>query len=200
MLKKMVVLSGVVISALLMSGCATPVSVSEVMQQPEGTDYYLAHNVWTDGRRTVSSINYQVGSIVPFGTEVQIVKATDDSVFFNKNAVKFKVVSTGITYTIKYQEKYGMEPIDAFIKKLITTQTKSEMTEGISQDFVDAMIRGEVLPGMTRKEVIMAYGPPSLHRTPSQDMATWIYWIKRWPISKTSRVIFKGDKVLQVMK
>lgn len=198
-LRRIIVFAGVSSAALLMSGCATQINISEVMQKPKGTRYYLAHNVWSEGRKTISSINYQRGTIIPFGTEIKIINAEKSSI--TKNCfVKFKVVPTGHNYTIKYHEKYGISPLSDYVKQLITTQTKSEMTKDISSDFINAMTRGEVLPGMTRKEVIMTYGPPSPHRTTSQTNTTWIYWLRRWPVTRTSRVIFKEDKVLHVMK
>ena len=46
---------------------------------------------------------------------------------------------------------------------------------------------------MTRKQVIITYGPPSRIRTPNPLSDTWIYWADR---VKSKRVIFKNDKVL----
>ena len=179
-----------------LAGCVTTkkkISVSEVMQQPENRTYYLAHNLWVENPRSISSINYQSGAIIPFGTEVKILKVTRES-------VTFKVVRTGLKYTIIYFEKYGMKPVQEYLKSLVTTKTRAEMTKGISQNTIDAMLAGRVRPGMTRREVIMTYGPPSPHRTPLLENQTWIYWVKRWPVSITSRVIFKGDKVLDVIR
>ena len=74
------------------------------------------------------------------------------------------------------------------------------MTKGMSQDVINAMLSGKVIKGMTKDEVIITYGPPSPHRTPSLANQTWIYWLRRWPISVNSRVIFRDDKVVQVLK
>ena len=184
----------ITVTVLIFAGCETtkPIDVGEVMQQPKGTKYYLAHNIWTNGRHSISSINYQQGTVLPFGTEVEIIEVT-------ANSIRFKVVPSGPSYTIKYYEKYAMEPIREYLKKLITTQNRDELTKDTNPRFLNAMLSGKVLPGMTRKEVILTYGPPSPHRTPSQLNPTWVYWRKRWPLDLNSRVIFKGDKVLQVM-
>ena len=182
------------VTAVAFFGCETTrINTSEIMQQPVGTKYYLAHNIWTNGRHKISSINYQHGTVLPFGTEVKILEVTPDS-------VQFQVAPAGPKYTIKYYEKYAMEPIQGYLKKLITTKNREELLKDVSPKFTDAALRGEVLPGMTRQEVILTYGPPSPHRTPSQMNPTWVYWLRRWPVSVSSRVIFKGDKVLQVMK
>ena len=182
----------VIFMSIFFAGCRE-ISVSEVMQQPENRNYYLAHNIWFENPRRISSINYQSGSIIPFGTEVRVLEVTGRS-------VTFKAVRTGQKYTIIYYEKYGLKPMQDYLRSLITTKTREEMTRGISQKFVDAMLVGKVLPGMNRKEVIMTYGPPSPHRTPMLENPTWVYWIKRWPFSVTSRVIFKGEKVLEVLR
>ena len=47
--------------------------------------------------------------------------------------------------------------------------------------------------GMTRKQVVITYGPPSRIRTPNPLSDTWIYWADR---VKSKRVVFKDDKVL----
>jgi hypothetical protein len=164
------------------------------MQEPEGTKYYLAHNIWYEYPSKISSINYQSGSILPVGTEIDNVK------ILRRHRISFRVVKTGITYTITYYEKYGLKPIEDYLKTLITTKNREELLKGIPAKFADAILAGKVIPGMSRKEVILAYGPPSPHRTPSTENPTWVYWLKRWPVSITSRVIFKDDKVLEVLR
>lgn len=193
-IKKITIFTITLAAVVIFTGCETvkPIEVSEVMQQPAGTRYYLAHNIWTNGRHSISSINYQQGQILPFGTEVKILKVTP-------NSIRFQVMPAGPSYTIKYYEKYALKPISEYLKQLITTKTREELTKDTKPEFLNAMLNGKVLPGMTRKEVILTYGPPSPHRTPSQLNPTWVYWRKRWPVNLNSRVIFKGDKVLQVM-
>ena len=193
--RKLFAVIAVAFAVVFISGCETPktITVSEVMQQPRGTKFYLAHNIWTNGRHKISSINYQQGSVLPFGTELKILNITP-------HAINFQVAPAGPKYTIKYYEKYAMAPIREYLKTLITTSTRDELLKDTNPDFLNSMLSGEVLPKMSRKEVILTYGPPSPHRTPSQLNPTWVYWVRRWPVSITSRVIFKGDKVLQVMR
>jgi len=195
MYRKIGIIATVVFVIAFIAGCNTtkPINVGEVMQQPKGTKFYLAHNIWTNGRHKISSINYQYGSVLPFSTEVKILDITPTS-------IQLQVAPSGPKYTIKYYEKYAMEPISGYLKKLITTQNGDELLKGTNPEFRNSILSGKVLPGMSRQEVILTYGPPSPHRTPSQVNLTWVYWVRRWPVSITSRVIFKGDKVLQVMR
>ena len=67
---------------------------------------------------------------------------------------------------------------------------------GISPDIRKNILQGKVEKGMTRKEVIMSYGPPSPHRTPLQATTTWVYWEGQF---KTKRIIFKNDKVIDIL-
>ena len=55
---------------------------------------------------------------------------------------------------------------------------------------------GEVVPGMSRQEVLFAYGPPPACRTPSLRNETWIYWIAP---EQTIRVVFRNDKVRNII-
>jgi len=182
-------------SFLVLTGCVTKptTSVSGIMQQPDGTRYYLAHNIWVKNPSKISSINYQSGSLLPVGTEIADVK------ILRRKRISFRAVSTGITYTIVYYEKYALKPLEEYLKTLITTKNREEILKDVPEKFADAVLAGKVLPGMSKNEVILTYGPPSPHRTPSLDNPTWIYWLKRWPVSLTSRVIFKDGKVLEVM-
>ncbi len=181
------------IALLFIVGCSTAktIDVGEVMQQPKGTKFYLAHNIWTNGRHRISSVNYQRGAVLPFGTEIKILN-------IGTTTIEFQVAPAGPKYTIKYE--YAMEPIQGYLKKLITIKNRDELIKDTNPEFLDLMLIGQVVPGMTRKEVILTYGPPSPHRTPSQINPTWVYWSRKWPISLSFRVVFKGDKVLQVMR
>ena len=194
-LKNILAVLGVAVSLFIFSGCQTkpPKSISEIMQQPKNSDYYLAYNIWTDGKFKISSINYQVRLIIPFGTKVRVKKVTS-------KAITFTVLSTGEEYTIVYKDQYGLKPIEAFIRTLLTKKNGDQLAKGIPASDVAMIKRGDIRRGMSKREVILAYGPPSPHRTPSLENATWVYWLRRYPVSLTLRVIFKGDKVLEVLR
>ena len=58
------------------------------------------------------------------------------------------------------------------------------------------MLRGEVVPGMSQAQVLLAYGPPPAIRTPDLRNESWIYWIGK---DKTVRLVFRGDKVRNII-
>lgn len=188
-MKKLFLLGIAALSLIVLSGCVTPINVSQALQLPEDSELYTTHNIWYEIPWNISSINYQKGKIIPFGTRIKFVSADPQS-------VTFEVVSTGRNYTINYHEKWGMKPIEEFIRHLVTTKNRSEQTKGISPEIRKAMLMGKVKKGMTRKEVEMTYGPPSPHRTPLRESLTWIYWESQF---KTKRVIFKKDKVIDIL-
>ena len=53
---------------------------------------------------------------------------------------------------------------------------------------------GEVAAGMSKQAVLMAYGYPPSHKTPSLKKDKWVYWLTRY---KTQTVEFKDDKVAE---
>ena len=66
----------------------------------------------------------------------------------------------------------------------------------LGDELLENIRRGEVVPGMSRQEVLFAYGPPPACRTPSLRNETWIYWIAP---EQTIRVVFRNDKVRNII-
>lgn len=50
----------------------------------------------------------------------------------------------------------------------------------MNQAELQAIKEGKLVVGMSKAAVIMAYGYPPEHRTPSLESNTWIYWIDRF--------------------
>ena len=114
-----------------------------------------------------------------------ILSATESKINFR---IKDKV------FTIFYHSDRFMMPVEDFLKQLFTTETSADLAAGLSPIAYEKLRRGIVEPGMSRKNVITAYGPPVRTRTPNLLSDTWVYWLDR---AKTKRVIFKNDKVLE---
>jgi len=175
---------------VLFSGCARTVIVQEALQLPEGAKVYTNYNIWYDDPDDISSLNYQSGKFMPFGTEVEIVEADGRSFTFREK-------SNGQKFRISYDESWMMIPIEDYLKRFLTTKDREQLSAGIKPAVLDKVSKGLVDEGMTRKEVLLAYGYPVVHRTPSLKDDTWIYWIK--PLV-TTRVVFKGDIVIAILK
>ena len=172
------------------SGCARTVIVEEVLQLPQGAKIYTNYNIWYEDPGSVSSLNYQKGKLLPFGTEIEIVEADGKSFTFREKDNRLK-------FYISYNESWMMVPIEDYLKRLLTTKDRQELAAGVRPSVLEKISKGIVEEGMTRKEVLLAYGYPVVHRTPSLKDDTWIYWQE--PLM-TTRVIFKGDNVIAILK
>ena len=70
--------------------------------------------------------------------------------------------------------------------------------ENVPEAALTRIHRGEVVPGMSRAEVLFAYGPPPAIRTPNLRNESWIYWYGS--DNQSVRVVFRGDKVRNIIK
>jgi len=190
-MKKLFALFTITAAALILAGCITTKTVkyTEALQVSENTPLYTAYNIWYEIPWKISSINYHKGKIIPFGSAVKIISIEND-------VITFKRLSNGREYSITYKEKYGLKPVEEFLKVLFTTKNRKELSKGIPQDHIAKIEKGVIEKGFTRREVELAFGPPSPHRTPLREGNTWIYWKSRF---NTMRVIFKDDKVEDII-
>ena len=173
----------------LLTSCARTVIPEEVLQIPEFTPVYTAFNLWYDAEGVMTSANIQKGSILPFGTEIEFVEADTDRIIFKR-------VSDGKIFKLKYSLDRTLVPIEQYIRRAFVLKNRKELTIGVRPTILEKISRGIVEKGMTRNEVLLAYGPPPPMRTPSESVDTWIYWTDD---GVTKRVIFFGDKVIDVI-
>ncbi|ALC14912.1 hypothetical protein DSOUD_0111 [Desulfuromonas soudanensis] len=143
---------------------------------------HTAYNMFTENRK-VQAINFRVGGIIPAGTPVtvEIVEPSlDDRSLFAMPEIRFTTLSDNINYTLKFTERYhpGKTVYD-YANLMFGVKTFGEITEGKSADVIDAIRRSAVIEGMTKEEVLISYGYPAEHRTPSLLANTWIYWENR---------------------
>ena len=173
----------------LLTSCARTVIPEEVLQIPEFTPVYTSFNLWYDAKGVMTSANIQKGSILPFGTEIEFIDA-------NTDRIRFRRVSDRKEFTLKYDVDRSLIPIELYIRRLFGFRTEKELTLGVRPLIYEKIRRGVVEKGMTRQEVLLAFGPPPAMRTPSETVDTWIFWTDD---GVTRRVIFFGDKVLDVI-
>jgi hypothetical protein len=57
----------------------------------EGNTYFTQTNIWYENPKRIYSTNYHVGAILPFGTQVQVVRLTD-------HTIEFRAADTGTIY------------------------------------------------------------------------------------------------------
>lgn len=170
------------LSALLLCSCAKEYIPYEVLQVPKYKSIYTAYTLWYTDPLKMTSENIQTGEIIPFGTEAVITKMTDQEICFNAMGKEFRIELID----------RNMETAHLFLKRTFSVKNADELTAGTSAGDFEKMRRGVVTEGMTEEQVLVAYGRPSLFRTPVLTIDTWIY--QTGPV-KSKRIIFqKKDK------
>lgn len=176
---------------VLVSCATTPIDVNKVLDLKPDQKVYTSHNIWYDNKDEISLLNSHKGEILPFGTEVKILEAA-------RGGVVFQDVNTGETYRVVFVKKILITKIENYIKILFTTKNAEELGTGIKPEVLEKIKTGTAEKGMSKREVILAYGYPSMHRTPSINEDTWMYFDD---VTKKKRVIF-GRKgfVVEIMR
>ena len=179
---------------LLVSGCADPVVFGEVFQLEKNQEICTKYNIWYDDPQDISCLNIQHGSFIPLGTVIEPLGTDAFS-----NHIRFRVKNSGKEYAIRFDDSYRLCTMRDYIAYTFTVGNpleKIEFTTDQAKRAKERIIRGEVVPGMTREQVELSYGPPPAVRTPDKRNETWIYWRTG---NEQIRVIFRDDVVRSVL-
>lgn len=179
------------IAGIIFAGCAEPVIFAEVFQQNKEQKIYTAYNLWYTNAADMDTLNVQQGSFIPVGTEIEPISTSSWS-----DRINFKVIPTGKIHSIKFSQAQRLCTMREFISYTFTTDPKEKLFKDIPENVKERIIRGQVVPGMNQKAVLLAYGPPPACRTPDLKLGTWIYW--RTP-EDAIRLVFRGDKVRTIL-
>jgi hypothetical protein len=153
----------------------------------------------------ITDANYQKGTLIPFGTQVQILEV-------RKNTVKFQPTGHPPIVLVLNYGKDAMS-MDQFLDRTFVADDphaklhpaptpakkkgqRGSKAEPAATSKTEKLIdQGVVDVGMTRAQVLITLNYPPAHRTPSIDSPMWTYWQNRWV---TFEVYFDGDKVSRV--
>ena len=137
--------------------------------------FYTAYNVWYEKPTAVYCINYQRGTMIPAGTEINNVEIAG-------KRLSFTIAKTGEKIVISFNSKYhGSEvTIQTFKDRLVTTKTFDQLTQGLKPFEIEAIRQGIAVKGMSKKAVLISFGYPPEHKTPSLDDNQWTYWRNRF--------------------
>ena len=177
---------------LLVQGCISdPVVFSEVFQLKQGEKLYTRYNLWYSDPDDISCLNIQNGTFIPIGTEIEPISTS-----WYWDTIKFKDIKSGKRYTIKFDEAYRLCSMRDFVAYTFTTKSCKELFKGIKPAVQSRIVRGEVVPGMSVREVLLSYGPPPGLRTPDLRNESWVYWSGE---SEVIRLAFRDGKVRNVL-
>ena len=174
-------------------GCTTePVVFAEALQMRKGDKVYTKYNLWYTDPSDISCLNIQEGAFIPVGTEIVPV-STSSNIF--EDRINFRDTE-GREYSIRFDVGHRMVPMRDFVAYTFTTSDRRTLLKDVPEVVVPRVLRGEVVPGMNQAQVLLAYGPPPAIRTPDLRNESWIYWIGH---EKTIRLVFRGDKVVNII-
>ena len=177
-------------AVLLLTGCAArELIVSEVLRIPEQATVRTAYNLWYTDPVNMDTINHQQGTIIPFGTEVSITKATEEEIFF-------RTVEDGKEFRIVFEPHYRLQTPEQYLQDLFTAKTEEELRDGLDALTYEKVRRGFVEKGMPVSAVLLAFGPPCKYRTPDPSKGTWLY-----PVAylEYKRILIRDGKVFGII-
>jgi len=159
--------------------CAQNSSVQKagLNQKPR---YYTSYNIWKWPALNMKCINYKgnLNSILPVGTEVskpKIAKVKSSSI--TKEVIRFKTLNDNKIFQIYFVKKYHPhKTIHDYMDYMVTTKNLEELTADLNETEINAIKKGVIIDGMSKKAVLICYGPPPEHATHSLDSKKWTYW------------------------
>ena len=138
---------------------------------------YTSYNLFYENPQRVFSINYKKGVFLPAGTAVENIRIQRSGRY---RQIAFTLKESNRTFHVNFTPKYHPgKSIQAFRDALFGNRDFAALTEGLAPAEIDAIRRGELVTGMSKRAVLICYGPPPEHATPSLDTNTWIYWTSR---------------------
>lgn len=181
-------LLGLALGAFLVSACAGPNIYETPMGQLLNRKGVMTQvNLHPDeANARLYAANYQQPGLIPVGSAV-VLEA------LNHNQLRFHVVDTARRYTYIYH-RAAVEPLVKHLEKIFGTTDPMVEISGLSEIDREGIQQGRALPGMTKRGVWFALGPPPPNRTPSTDANTWIYWSSKWQPAWT--VEFDADGIV----
>jgi hypothetical protein len=126
--------------------------------------------------------------IIPAGSKIEI---TDK----NRKGFTFQVDSDKKSVTFEFHASRMQMSVDEYID-LITSPEPVSFAH-LSKLDNKGRAEGRVFEGMSKKGVLAAFGYPAVHRTPSLDSSTWVYWANRF---RTIGVDFNSKGVVGAIR
>ena len=82
--------------------------------------------------------------------------------------------------------------------RVITEQMLSEMTAACTQEEIDLIRSGVLDVGMSKPAVLLSWGYPPIHKTPTLEQQTWTYWTSRF---NTVEISFDAeDRIIEIVQ
>lgn len=153
----------------------------------EGKTLYTQVNIHSYKGQMVTWVNYNVDSLIPVNTPVEVISAGGWS------GLKFRLKDSGLTLKLKNSRHSGLTDEEWARKHF--GEHKVNLNK-FSRAERDAIASGAVRIGMSKNAVIVSRGYPPAHKTPSLKSSNWFYWANRW--NKTQVNFGSNGKVSRI--
>ena len=181
----------------LLSGCYFSTAPSNLdyaydrygLSFPINKKLYISHDLWYDNPMDISSMNYQTGKVIPFGTEVKFIKSFP-------NYILFETLNDKKQYKVINNKEISLLDNESAFHQIFSDKDPNSLTKDIKPDILSKLRLGKIEIGMTRYEVLLALGPPPIDMNPKNYKNTWIYFINS--SLKTTHYVFKDNKITYI--
>ena len=183
-------LAAVAVIALTLCGCASKVNLSEVLQQPMDSAIRTRYHLWYTDANKISPLNIMKGSFIPAGTIIEpiaVERGSYDmwgSVTVTDGSIKFRTLPDNKEFTVVYDERLTMMPIEEFLRNYFTADPKLDIFADVPADELERVKAGRIELKMRDSSVLVVLGPPARSRTSQITNQSWLYW-------KDSDVVFR---------
>ena len=157
---------------------------------------FLAHNIWKmRNSYNQKCINYKVGQVIPFGSEVVNAEVFSKE-FGGWLMIGFTLKETKKRMEVRFTRQWHPgKTIYDYYDLMFTEKNPFEISAGMDAEILKYASQGELITGMSKQEVILVYGYPPEHVTPSLDKNVWTYWMDKF---RRKKICFdEQDKTVQ---
>jgi hypothetical protein len=140
---------------------------------------FTTYNMWYEVPNRMWTINYKRGNILPAGTEVKDI-AVFKTESFPQQYITFRRATDNQLFKVSFIRKFHPgKKIGDYRQLMFSQHNFNEQTANFSEREINAITRGVLVTGMSKPAVVMAYGVPPQHKTPTMEANVWRYWTSR---------------------
>jgi len=173
------------IAAMLAAALAAPAASAQAL--PEPAEGYLCCNMRTDGS-WISDINYAENGkrVIPVGTKLKATGYGRQRVYVELADGSKQAIGNDYSRTLD---------LPTFAKRYIVAEDPAKKLATFTPKVRKAIERQQLLPGMTREQVLMSVGYPVSSENPHLDAKVWRFWLSSFA---EFQVVFEGDRVKEI--
>jgi len=186
---KQLILGGVIgLMGLGLGGCGgASVSPEHAKQVEEHAQMHTQVAMFAQGS-SITTLNYTLGFPIPVNSVVFYEDINSKQLAFMYNQKR---------YYLRNAPRYSQTNMDQMLDRYFA-KSKVDLSKFTKKE-QELIKKGKVDVGMSKEAVILAYGYPPVHATPTLDMDEWKYWkFQRGYAQDTLILHFKNNKLSSI--